>query len=471
MAERWLGLADLLGPDDRLARAEEARKRGEWMEAARFAILAGLQDGGGGKVQQRVDRLRREIEPHLSAAEAACLGGWFGPDQNLELRYVRALYEKGRAGEAQAQALALLARTGAGKRAKEVLELLGRAPEASSLGVAAGATQSVFHVALLAPQSGDYEAYGRSLRAGLALALAEHNAGSALPIRLSSYDTEAEGWRAVREGRRALDAGAGILVGDVLTLPTLVLAGMASERGVPLLSPSATDPMVGAASPNVFQTGASAGEQATALARYATHEKHFTAIAVPATLESSFRAAFEAEATRGWAKVFTLTGATGLRDMRAIAGDLREQGADALLLPAEPVLAELWVAGLAREKVLLPLLATEAIDPQGFRPDTRVLLENMTVVSSDYALPPAVFARVDSLARAWYGVEADRFVRRGYLTGRVIATAIAGGADSPATLTAALRRRSGPLAFVHYEETEATLPILVVRRGALLRAR
>src|SRR5207249_3140945 len=103
----------------------------------------------------------------------------------------------------------------------------------------------------------------------------------------------------------------------------------------------------------------------------------------------------------------------------------------------------------------LPLLATETIDPESFHADTRKGLEGMTAVGLDYALPAAVFPRVDSLAQLHYGVAADRFVRRGYLTGRLLAAVLAAGADSPASLATALSRRSGPLGFVRYEETEA----------------
>jgi len=457
--------------DDHATKAEEAKKRGQWVLAWRHAYASRHAAGNGSKLGQRMGRLQEEIVPHLNASDVACLHAWFGPDLDLQLRYARVMLENKRSTEALAQALAILDLAAEGKYLKEALEIAQKARPPGSYGTAPGARHSIYHVALLAPQSGDYEAYGKSLLAGLSLALDEFSARGPLAIRLNVYDTGGEGWRAVSQAHFAMDNWVGVLVGDVLTVPTTAIAGVANERALPLLSPSATDPLVGAAGSNVFQTGASAAEQATALARYATREKHFTAIAVPANLDSTFRAAFDAEAARGNAHVIALGAATGLRDMRAIAAELRKQRADALLLPGEPVLAELWVAGLVREKMLLPLLATEALDPQGFRADTRASLENMSVVSADYALAPAVFARVDSLARAGYGLEADRFVRRGYLTGRVITAALAAGADSPATLTAALRRRSGALGFVHYEESEATLPILSVRRGQLVRVK
>src|SRR5262249_40577199 len=149
-----------------------------------------------------------------------------------------------------------------------------------------GATQSVYRVDLFVPLTGDYEAYGHSLRAGFEIALFENS--SLRPIHLTVHETEGEGWRAAREAQRALDDGAGVLVGDVLTVPTLVLAGLANQTGTPLLSPSATDPHVGATGALVFQTGAPVEAQARALARYAAQTDKRKVIATPADLDSAF---------------------------------------------------------------------------------------------------------------------------------------------------------------------------------------
>jgi ABC-type branched-subunit amino acid transport system substrate-binding protein len=226
---------------------------------------------------------------------------------------------------------------------------------------------------------------------------------------------------------------------------------------------------VGATGPLVFQTGAPTEAQARTLARYAVVTDKRKAIAAPADLDSVFLAVFESEAKQLGAKLVRVPASRGLRDFKPVAAELARTHADAVLLPLDPQQAELWVGGLTKQGLFLPYIATDAVDPQGFHADARRVLEGMTAVSSDYALPNQVFTRVDSLAHAVYGLDADRFVRRGYLTGRVIASALAAGADSPTSLAAALRRRSGPLGFVHYEESEASLPIMVVRRGQLVR--
>jgi branched-chain amino acid transport system substrate-binding protein len=412
------------------------------------------------------DHLLEDAIPHLSMAEVACLQGWFGRDPKLEARYTQAALDAGRKAEARAQALKTLA---SNTDDKDLLNLLKKIGNVSTVDTPPGATQSVFHVDLFIPVTGDYEAYGRSLRAGLEIAVVENNERTRTPIHLTVHETQGEGWRAAREGKHALDEGAGILVGDVLTVPTLVLAGLANQTGVPLLSPSATDPKVGATGPLVFQTGAPVEAQARALAGYAVQTDRRQTIAAPADLDTAFLNPFESEAKQLGAKVVRVSVSRGMRDFKPVSIELARTRADAVLLPLDPEQAELWVSGLSKVGIFLPFLATDAADPQGFRPETRRILEGMTAVSSDYALPPRTFARVDSLAHAAYDLSADRFVRRGYLTGRLIGETIAGGADSPSSFAAALRKRAGPLGFIHYEEAEASLPILSVRRGQLVR--
>jgi ABC-type branched-subunit amino acid transport system substrate-binding protein len=449
-----------------LALADGMRKRSQWLEAAGLALVSRRDVPA---TARDADKLLKDVVPHLSAAQVACLQAWLGRSSQLEARYARAALEGGHAAEARVQALVTLSRDPSNKELQDLLKRTGAAPSADSIPLAPGAVQSVFRVSLLSPQTGDYEAYGRSLRAGLEIAAQEFNAHAATPVRLDIHETAGEGWLAAREGRAALDAGAGVLVGDVLTVPTLVLAGLANQTGVPLLSPSATDPMVGATGPLVFQTGAPLEAQARTLAGYAVRNDKRRIIAVPANLDSAFLGAFEAEAKQLGASVARVPASSGMRDFRAVANELKRVRADAVLLPLDPEQGELWVGGLMKQGVFLPYLATDALDPQGFHPETRRLLDGMVAVSTDYALPEQAFARIDSLARAAYGLDADRFVRRGYLTGQLITKTIAAGADSPASFAALVRRRAGRLGFVHYEDAEATLPILTVRRGQLVR--
>lgn len=410
----------------------------------------------------------------LSTAEAACLAGWTGPTSELSLRYAREMIRGGRRADAAAEAIELLASDPASRGAKDAAKLAneaGRKPTAPG-----GVHHSVFHLAVLAPQSGDYATYGHSLLAGVEIALAEYNASARLPIRFVSYDTEGEPWRAASLGRQALDAGAGVLIGEVLSAPTLVLAGLSQARGAPLLSPSATEESVGEAGPAVFQSGLSQAEQGRALARYAVNDLHLARIALTDTA-GELGAAFTLTASRLGAVVAHVPAPAGSRDARVAVNALQRARAEGLVLPADPDGAELWLGAIAREHYPVKLLGTEALDPQNLRPEVRKHVEGLTLVGLDYALPESTFRRVDAAAQKRFGVSADRLVRHGYLTAGLIARTIGAGAVSPGMLVEALSRRVAEASrpdrsargFLHFADNEAVVPIYVARRGSMVR--
>src|SRR5262249_31157318 len=133
------------------------------LSSARIAMIIRRDNPG---LRSEANKLLRDVTPRLSAAEVAWLQGWFRRHAGLGTRYAQAMQDAGRAPEARAQALMLLAWDTSNK---DAVNLLKKMPgvSAAEITMPAGATQSVFHVDLFVPLSGDYEAYGRSLRAGL----------------------------------------------------------------------------------------------------------------------------------------------------------------------------------------------------------------------------------------------------------------------------------------------------------------
>ncbi len=470
-----------------LARA--ARQRGDAFECARRSAFVtvyaeslrahAVAPGERRRLTAERDeagKLLRDTAARLSAAEAAAAAAYAGPQADLSLRFARAMLEAGRPGDAAAEALAGLAADPGGPRAKEALALLKGVSAAPRH--AGGVHHSVYRAATFLPSSGEYASYGRSLYAGLRLALDEANAADRLAVRLRHYDTGGEAWRAAATAQQALADGAGIFIGDVLSVPTLVLAGASQAHGIPLLSPSATEESVGEAGPAVFQTGLSEAEQGRVLARYAVRELRAQRVAItPET--GDLAAGFAEQAVALGAAVVRVATPQGSRDARGAVSELRRAQADALLLPADPGQAEIWIFALARERYTAKLLGSEALDVASLHPDAQREAEGLALVGMDYALPESAFARLDSLVRRTYGFPADRFVRRGYLTGRLLASTLRAGAASPAMVAEALAQRvlvppdpARPArGFVGYPESEARVPVYLVRRGALVRVR
>jgi ABC-type branched-subunit amino acid transport system substrate-binding protein len=494
--------------EDALTAARAARERGEgiecaarasWAMAAAESLLArggGTPSGDRKRLEAGRDaaaKLLHDACAGLPAGDAACAAAWGSPVAELSLRFARAMLDAHRPADAAAEALALLAADPGGRRSGEAAALLKSAARPSA--PAGGVHHSVYNVAALVPLTGDYSAYGQSMLAGLRLALSEGGSAARPGVRLTPYDTGSEAWQAAVRARQALEAGAGVFVGEVLSVPTLVLVGASQAHGVPLLSPSATEESVGEGQPAVFQTGLAEAEQGRALARYAVRELHARRIALAvaagtgaagaapdtalAAGAGDFLVGFAVQARALQAAVIPVETPGGNRDARGAINELRRAQADAIVLPADPAQAEIWIAALGRERYDAKLLGSEALDPQNLHPDSQKDAEGMALVGLDYALPESVFARVDSLAHERYGLRADRFVRRGYLTGRLLAQALAGGAASPAMLTEALTHRAlepgapgrPSRGFVRYPESEARVPIFLVRRGALVRVR
>lgn len=470
--------------DGVLEEAARRQRSGDGWAAAWNAarVLAAVRDsaahdGGARKRAERASGVLDKVGRDLSPGQLACLVAWWGPGPELSWAYSASLDSRGRRDEAATEALAFLQHYPHHKRAKDAAEVVRRGhPEG-----APGLHQSVFRVAAVLPLSGAYRDYGRSLAAGLAAALEEEGGRMGLPILLDLHDSRGEAWTASRAARAALERGAGTLVGEVLSVPTLVVAAIGSGRGIPVFSPAASEERVAEAGEFVFQTGLSELEQGRGLARYAIEDLKLTRFAVAAGAKDTLgnlAAGFAQQAEASGATLVRAQSPGGARDFRAAADQLRRDKVEALLLPDHPAQAELWAAAVRSEGYGAVLLGSEALDPQALHPDARKDFEGTALVGLEYALPDSVFAALESLVQERYGFPADAFVRRGYLTGRILGMALRAGIASPRMMGESVSQRLVEPApehpsyrFVRWGGHEAVVPIYVVRRGELARVK
>src|SRR6185436_2780135 len=104
---------------------------------------------------------------------------------------------------------------------------------------------SVFRIAVILPDEGEYAEYGRAVRAALATGLAFERLPRPLRLTLDTLGT-ADGDPA--RVAAAFDSAAkrsDIIVGELLSQPTLSLATAATATGLTLVSPTATDERIG----------------------------------------------------------------------------------------------------------------------------------------------------------------------------------------------------------------------------------
>jgi ABC-type branched-subunit amino acid transport system substrate-binding protein len=416
----------------------------------------------------------------LTVTETACLVAWWGVTPELSLHYAETMLDLRRRGDAAAEGLAFLAANPGHKLAGKAASLVRKADQ--PIRFAGGAHQSIFRVAAIVPLSGPYESYGRSILAGLILGAEEQNLRNLIPMRVVGYDSEGQAWTAARRCEEALAEGAGILVGAALSVPTLALTGIAGTKGVPLFSPVASEERVAEVSGLVFQTGLPELEQGRALARYAVRDLRLARIAVATNDGESggyLAAGFREQAESWGAAVVSVETPAGARDFQAAVNQLRRESADGLLLPTDVAKAELWARALRRERYDVRILGSEVVDPQNLHADARKDFDGMVMAGLEYALPDGVFEKVDSLCQARFGFPADGFVRRGFLTGRILGMAIRVGVSSPAMMVESVSQRlvAAPdpehpaRNFVRWGDQHAQIPIYLVRRGSSVRVR
>ncbi len=334
---------------------------------------------------------------------------------------------------------------------------------------------SVFRVASLLPDSGDYAGHTRILRAALAAGLRARRPPGGRTIALDTLGTgDSDPARAAALFEEAT-ARSDLVVGELLSVPTQALATAAVARGVVLVSPTATDERIGRIGPRVFQVGPGAGARARALAEAVLGgaPRAVAIVGSAAGIRGAFAHAFAAEVAARGGRVVRREPARRLGTEAARqAASIKASGAEVLLWDGPARDAETLVRALAGEGAAVRICGGPALAPEGMRPSARGLFEGVTWVADDWRLPAAERARVDSLAAAT-GTPSGSLWTRGYLVGRLIAAAIGGGARTPNELARALRATDSTLAAGNVLDATregATLPVFVVRNGRAVEA-
>jgi ABC-type branched-subunit amino acid transport system substrate-binding protein len=331
---------------------------------------------------------------------------------------------------------------------------------------------SVFRVAALFPDAGEYAAYGRALRAALAAGLAWGRPAGAPALELDTLGTGDSDPARVAAALEQVAARADVVVGELLSVPTLSLATGTRLAGLVLVSPTATDERIGRVGPLVFQVGPGAEARARALAEVVLGSKpHPVAIAGSAAgVRGAFADAFAREVEARGGRVVrrdTAPGAAG--EAAQLAVSLKSSGAEVLLWDGPGRDAETLVRALATAGAALRVCGGPGLAPDGMRAGARPLLEGVTWVDDNWRLPATVRARLDSLANAT-GTRPGSLWTRGYLAGRQIAAAVDAGALTAAEVAARWRPASdtsgaGSTGFLDPATTGATFATFVVHNG------
>lgn len=327
--------------------ADIARDRGQWADEAdalvRFHEVAPPDDPRLERVRQRIRAL---LEERLTTDETEALwrarprsvigstAGWLVAQRR---------FEEGEAPEVVAERLESFLREYPRSRyVEDARALLARIGQ--DYGIDAADDLSVAapdRIGLLVPLSGQYAGLGQSMFDAALLAIEEHNRATLQNLQLVALDTRGDEVVAVQAARRLIEQENVIaIVGALLSSSTVAVATLCEERGVPLVSPTATKETIGDLGDHVFQTNLTKAVETAMVARAgvkALRRTRYGVLFPQGEQGAAIALQFAHEVERwGGRVVVELPFNPSATDFRVVIRELRKHAPEALYVPASP---------------------------------------------------------------------------------------------------------------------------------------
>ena len=319
----------------------------------------------------------------------------------------------------------------------------------------------------LAPLTGGVSQYGIAAINGALLAVEEINAAGGIlgqSIRFVYEDEKGDPTEAVTAYNKLVqNDGIVALVGDVTTKPTIAVAQLAAEDGIPMITPTATGAEVTTIGENIFRTCFTDPYQGELMAHYAQEKLGATTAAIlydtGDDYSSGIAESFKATAEAIGLTITTMEGyATGASDFNAQLTKIKEGNPDVIMAPCyyeDAAKITTQARGIGIESIFLGSDGWDGTLNQVDESNASVL--NDSYYCSQYPMQDATAglqAFLDKYEEA-YGESALMFSVLGYEAMHMMAMAIeeAGSTDS-AAIVAALKTITyegpvGPISFAN----------------------
>jgi branched-chain amino acid transport system substrate-binding protein len=288
-------------------------------------------------------------------------------------------------------------------------------------------TEPELVIGVYLPLTGASGSFGLSTLDGIKLAIEEHNARPGRKLKLEVLDTAGKPSEAAVVVTRLLDGGAVALLGEVSSSTSIAGAKVAQQRTVPMITPSATSPMVIAAGDMISRACFGDSFQAYAMAKFARDRRWLkiaTLVDQAQAYSTDLGKAFATELTKLGGKVVTAQQyKTGDADLEKQLNAIAAANPQAIYIPGYYN----DVATIAKQAralgIKVPLLGGDGWDSEQLAKIAGTAIDNSYFVNHFAADAPAAKSFAKAFA-AKLKHDPDALAALGYDAARLLADAI-----------------------------------------------
>lgn len=240
---------------------------------------------------------------------------------------------------------------------KKIIAMLAGATMMMSCGANQSQEESsTIKVGGMGPLTGSAAMYGITVDKGAKLAFEEINANGGVlgkKFKYISLDEKADPIEAVNAYNKLTDEGVVAILGSVTSKPTLAVAELAAQDGIPMITPTGTQINITDAGPNIFRVCFTDPYQGSTLAKFSKDELGAKTAAIMVNTSSDYSDgianAFIKQAEKEGIKVVAKEGySDGDKDFKAQLTKINSENPDILVVPEYYELSAL-IATQARE--------------------------------------------------------------------------------------------------------------------------
>lgn len=202
-------------------------------------------------------------------------------------------------------------------------------------------TVETIKIGAIGPLTGPVAIYGISATNGTQLAIEEINANGGVlgkQLELNLLDEKGDTTEAVNAYNKLLDWGMVALIGDVTSKPTVAVAELAAQDGIPMVTPTGTQLNITEAGSNIFRVCFTDPYQGEVMAKFAKDNLNAKTVAIMVNNSSDYSdgvaKAFAEEATNQGIEVVAQEGySDGDKDFRSQLTKIASKNPDVLFVP------------------------------------------------------------------------------------------------------------------------------------------